>query len=1084
MRKTPIRASISAVACLLLASALPGQAAAAAPPSVWVADGADHVFSSSPSPGRPVNAVTLFTARNEVQAAQIAVRSGQELTSLSVRASDLTGPGGAVIPSSRITVRREYNHPNVTTITSGHQQEPPAGGTGYYDALVENAIEDPLAANTTQPYHYSVAVPTGQAPGTYTGKATVESSAGPVDVPVSVTVYDAEVPPANRSTFRMNNWFTSAGWDYSWTASSIPAQYTVKVDGKDQPVEAFTEPWWTLMGNFAENLAKHRNNVVFADFQGLSVPDTAYVGDKYEFTWANFDRFVQLFQDAGALQYIYTPHLVEGNGKYLEALVDAGSGDGKVKMGYLTPGSPEATRYVDAVLPALKAHLDSKCLDAGPVCAPGRRWSDAFYMSAVDEPGGGDETASAASVWLYERYHKYFPEGLSNEAHHAVVPATDAALGTITPVGDSHYDANAGYYQNRRLAGKDLWLYYCTNPKDAHLNRFISYPLSDSRLTPWMVSAVGGNGFLHWGWNIWTDPDTHAKIDTFNGTNDGDFYLVRPNNRNGALDVYDSMRSEALLAGIQDYELLKQLAAVKPVLARALTSSLITATTEFTTSGAEISSRHKQILDALTTAGPDASYPFVDDFSSGTDAEWRHIRGSWSVTGDQGYVQSDPAANWDTVAGVAGRAYGDVAASADVRITGVSSEGEDTNWAGLTVHSQNPTDRQTGYLVALRNNGEVFVERGGALLGKATVPGYTPGQTVGLRVVTRGSALAVYAGATRLISLTDPGYPVGTIGLATGGASARFDNVRLNPGTNPAEGGVVTASSSYEADGWGRNALTDGRRSLPTGTNGWSSIDHLSVDHTESVTVDLGARRRIGRLDLFGRADGANTGLGFPVDFTVQVSPDGVNWTTVADEHDRPRPDASAQSFPFAPTDVRYVKVTGTRLRTDAAGNYHMQLAEIEAAGENLAANRPVTASSSIEDSGWKRTAATDGVQNSAQGYSMGWSSQKSPTAAAAEWISVDLQGSSVLGEVRLTPRTDGANTGLGFPVDFTVQVSPDGVNWTTVADERGRPRPGTAAQVFSFAATPARYVRITGTRLSADQFGDHYMQLGEIGVS
>ncbi len=75
-------------------------------------------------------------------------------------------------------------------------------------------------------------------------------------------------------------------------------------------------------------------------------------------------------------------------------------------------------------------------------------------------------------------------------------------------------------------------------------------------------------------------------------------------------------------------------------------------------------------------------------------------------------------------------------------------------------------------------------------------------------------------------------------------------------------------------------------------------------------------------------------------------------------------------------------------------------------------------------------------------------------------------------------------NTGLGFPVDFTVQVSPDNVNWTTVADKHGQPRPGTAAQVFSFAATPARYVRITGTRLSADQFGDHYMQLGEIGVS
>ncbi|MFD0347018.1 discoidin domain-containing protein [Kitasatospora aburaviensis] len=155
-------------------------------------------------------------------------------------------------------------------------------------------------------------------------------------------------------------------------------------------------------------------------------------------------------------------------------------------------------------------------------------------------------------------------------------------------------------------------------------------------------------------------------------------------------------------------------------------------------------------------------------------------------------------------------------------------------------------------------------------------------------MTTRGSTLEVSAGTTPLITLDDQGYPVGNVGLATGDASARFDNVRLDPGTDAAEGAAVTASTSYEADGWGLAAATDGRRGLPDGSLGWSSLGNMTTDHGEWVAVDLGATRRIGRVDLHPRADGGNAGMGFPVDFTVQVSTDNATWTTVADRKDYP----------------------------------------------------------------------------------------------------------------------------------------------------------------------------------------------------
>ncbi|MFD9596381.1 discoidin domain-containing protein [Kitasatospora sp. NPDC059973] len=1050
---------------------------------MWVESGYDHVFSSSAAPGRATPRVDLFAARNETQAAQIAVRADAQLTGLHLVPGDLAGPGGATIPASRITVNREYNHPNVdkkTDWAGNDHQEPPDGGSSYYDALVENTPYS-LAANTTQPYYYSVAVPTGQAPGVYTGRATVQSSAGAVDVPVSVTVYDAAVPPANRSTFRMNNWFTSVGWDYNWTEASIPAQYT-KSDGSGAPVQAFDEDWWKVITNFAADHAKHRNNVVYADFQALSIPDTTSdANGNLTFSWKNFDRFLQTFQDAGALQYIYTPTLLESSSD-LEALVP--NGRGGVQKVFKPAGSEEAGTYLDTVFKALKDHLDTKCLDAGPTCAPGRRWSDVFYMSAVDEPNPADTTQTRNAVWLYEHYKGVFPAGLSNESRQSPVPGIDGSLSTVTSIGGPQYDENMAYYQNLRLSGKDFWLYYCNNPTDKHLNRYISYPLSDSRLTPWMVASAGGNGFLHWGWNIWTDPyNNYAPLDTFNGRMDGDFYLVRPDK--ATYGVYDSARSEALLAGIQDYELLHELSATKPVLARALIGSLISGTTTFSTSGAAADQRHKQILDALASPAPDAVFPFDDDFGPDKDASWRTTRGSWSAAGDGGYVQGDANSGWDVVAGLTGRAYQDVSASVDLRITGVRPDGGDTNWAGMVVRNQNPTESQTGYLVALRNNGEVFVNRSGVPLASATVPGYAPGQTVSLRVSAQGGTITVYAGAVQLLTVTDQAYPVGGFGLATGGASARFEHVRLDPCTDPAQNAAVTTSSTYEGDGWSTAALTDGRRGLATGTNGWSSNANVNADHSEWAQLDLGSTRRISRVDLHPRADGPAAGKGFPVDFTVQVSADGSTWSTVADRKNYPKPsDASVQTFPFQPADVRFVRVTGTRLGTDPNGHYRMQLAEIEAASGELAVNRPVQASSSAGPYSWRPTAVNDGVANSTLDHSMGWSSARSAGAVANEWVTVDLQGPSLISRVSLTPRTDGANTGLGFPVDYTVQVSADGSTWSTVATRTGTPRPGAAPQVLTFAPTTARYVKVTGTRLSADQFGDYYLQLGELGVS
>jgi hypothetical protein len=652
-------------------------------------------------------------------------------------------------------------------------------------------------------------------------------------------------------------------------------------------------------------------------------------------------------------------------------------------------------------------------------------------------------------------------------------------LTTLTPLISLYHD-HVAHYQGQRLAGKDLWLYNCIVPQGYYMNRFLSYHLAKTRLTPWLLWQIGATGYLHWGWNYWVSgsDDAWSAADTFDGPQTGDAWLVRPDK--ARYGILDSVRSEAQLAGIEDYELLTQLARAKPVTASAIASSLVTSTVAYNRLGSAAQDRHRQLLSELTNGYPDARFPVTETFGAG-DHGWTHSQGSWTVSGGA-YHQGDQSA-WGITAAARGRAYGTVAVGCTVQITGVNTgDGGNTNWAGVVVRSLQAADMDTGYLVGIRNTGQVFVYRTGTTLATAAIPGYAAGRPTRLHVLAQGSTITVYAGAAAapLLTVKDGAYQVGSVALVTGKASATFSAVTLNAEQNLAEGKPVTASSSYTADGWSPYGATDGRR----GPLGFSSGANEFATAGQWVAVDLGASYPVSRVDLYPRADGANTGLGFPSDFTVETSVDGAQWTAAVTKTGYPRPGAGVQAFAFPTVTARHVRVHATGLTADPSGRYYLQLSEIEVYGGNLAAGRPVTASSSYDDpvTGWTAAGATDGFRQSTQGFSMGWSSAGGRTADRTEWVRVDLGGASLVSRVDLYPRSDGVNTGLCFPTDYTVDTSLDGAQWTSVARQSGVARPY-GVRTVTFAATSARYVRITGTKLTADPTGTYYLQFAEVEV-
>ena len=160
----------------------------------------------------------LSGARGEYVDAQLIVTapSNGTLTDVDVTVTDLIGPGGAVIAQSNYTLYREHyvsfdtGSPDFGPFATNRPLPP---GT-YPDPLIPfndpetgaplqgngadlQAVPFSLSAGHNQPIWIDLFIPRGATtspPGVYTGSIVVTSSQGEITVPVSLTVWNFELP--------------------------------------------------------------------------------------------------------------------------------------------------------------------------------------------------------------------------------------------------------------------------------------------------------------------------------------------------------------------------------------------------------------------------------------------------------------------------------------------------------------------------------------------------------------------------------------------------------------------------------------------------------------------------------------------------------------------------------------------------------------------------------------------------------------------------------------------------------------------------------------------------------------------------
>lgn len=303
--------------------------------------------------------------------------------------------------------------------------------------------------------------------------------------------------------------------------------------------------------------------------------------------------------------------------------------------------------------------------------------------------------------------------------------------------------------------------------------------------------------------------------------------------------------------------------------------------------------------------------------------------------------------------------------------------------------------------------------------------------------------------------------------------------IKLNDSTeqylspNIAAGKPVTTSSSYEKSGWSAASLTDGVLFPGAGKAGYSSSASTATNHTEWVQIDLGSVRPVRQTSLF-----ESTAAGLPVDYSIQVSSNGSDWTTVA-TRTGVAAGAGQLTDMFPATVGRYVRVLATSLRPNPrdANQYRLQLAEIEVMEQTPSVQSRLvpTASSTLQNTSWGLAKVVNGVTT---GTDPGWSSKNSLNVNHQEWIAFDLTSARTVSRVDLYP----SRAGQAYPLDIKIELSSDGVNWTTAHTQQSVPIP---AEVGTYTFTPqsARYVRVTGTSLRQDASDNNQyrMQLAEV---
>jgi hypothetical protein len=453
--------------------------------------------------------VKLFGIRGEVISGQCLLSTKKNLTNVVVSISDfrhlITGhplSGNTVDWNFVGSIPLAGNAPN--QLKSSVVRQAPARFPDYL--MSERQIN--IKEKVFQAIWLTVSIPETIEAGTFAGKVIVKSSQGERALPVHLTVYPLTLP-ADRH-LKVTEWYTTTGFEQF---------HGIK--------EKYSEAWFAMLRTYADNMASHRQNVFEVPMNAIEI-ERSKKGE-LEFDFSRFDQIAQVFWDTKKMDYLETGELTKFEKDwYSKEIVFK---DFSVKdletNGKSTVGGKDVIPFL---LPAFENHLRQK------------GWLNKTFFHVKDEP-----SLHNVMSWreVSSTIHRLAPDLKRMDAIETtfLLDEIEIAVPKIDAFG-SWLDA----YKKGQQKGTELW-FYTVGIYQASLypNKTIDMPVMDNRILHWLNYQYDATGFLHWGWNQWTE-NPYREV----GEHLGDGWHVYP----VKVGVLNSLRWEQMRNGIQDYEYL------------------------------------------------------------------------------------------------------------------------------------------------------------------------------------------------------------------------------------------------------------------------------------------------------------------------------------------------------------------------------------------------------------------------------------------------------------------------------------------------------------------------------------------------